>query len=155
MAKRETLETFLKNLPSFPVKIKVGFLDSWNLNTRQTYADSQKKIPVASKTLARSGVVRKAEITSTGIKSSIEYTVPYAKTLHDAKSDDKWKNVGQVSYYIWGKGHAGKKRGVRRGTKVNKSQKGEKGFLEKATRQNANNFVDDLGDVIDKEWFKL
>lgn len=143
MATTETLSTFIRNLPSFSNAVKAGFLNSWNKNTQYTLAESNKKIPVASGNLLRSGDALEAKLTSNGIVSSIVYKVPYAQGLNDVNSGLKLKEAGELSYLTPG------------GTKVNKRQKGELGYLDKAIKETANQFVDDISDIISKEWAKL
>jgi hypothetical protein len=141
MAKAK-LSDFVKALPRFPKKVRADFLNSWNKNTLFTLAEANKKVPVASGELQRSGVALKAEITPKGIVSYIEYKQPYASKLNDVNSGLKLKDAGQLSYTV-------------KGTRVNKRQKGELGYLSKAIKQEADNFMKDINKIIDKEWRSL
>ena len=139
---RAKLSAFIKALPKFSKGVQAEFLNSWNKNTKFTLAEANKKVPVAAGELQRSGKALKAEITPTGIKSYIEYTQPYAERLNDTDSGVTLKEVGKLSYYSGG-------------ARVNKRQKGELGYLNKAVDQEADNFVNDLMKMIDKEWNQL
>jgi len=148
MAKRETLDKFVKNFLKFDKQVQGKVLDDWQKETTFTFSDAQKLVPVASNTLQISGSVMKARITTQGVESSIQYKQPYASFLNDplavsSKGNPiKLKKPGEFSYYS-------------KGTKVNKKQEGKLGYLDIAMERHDQNFVKLTSKIVSQVFNKL
>ena len=137
-----TISSFVKSLPRFSDALMARFLNSWDKNTQFTFAEAQRKVPVAAGELLRSGRTLKAKITSNGVISSIVYAQPYAEKLNDPQANIRLKEAGEFSYYA-------------KGQRVTKRQKGELGWLDKTVDREAKRFLEDVKKSIDIEWNKL
>jgi hypothetical protein len=150
----KTLEQFIKALPKLAPETAKKAIRSWNQETIAAMDVSKGLAPEAGGGLVNSAFTKKAKIAPTGIESYIVYTAPYAQRLHN-DSTLRLKKKGEVSYYLWGNGHEGKKKGVRRGQKVNKQRQGRAGFLSKGVDKSSGNFIDALMDDIGDVWLQL
>lgn len=147
-----TINDFNKQLAKLGDRTKQISLLKWNQATLETRGLAQSKAPLASGALVRSITDIKAKITDSGLTSYIVSFLPYAYKLHEAASNKTWKEKGEISWYQYGGGHAGKKRGIRRGQKWIKARKGETKFVNNAVKENSNIFVDAVKDAITEYW---
>lgn len=142
MAKKESLESFVKNLGRFAQVTQQEALSTWNQATLEVLVLSKKKAPQSNlQRLSRSLENVKARITKSGVVSKIESELPYSSKLHNDLSLNL-KNKGEVSYY-------------KNGQKILKLKKGEHGYVAKAAKSKGNLFVEGMKKVISKAWNRI
>jgi hypothetical protein len=146
MARTEDLKTFIKNVPKWDDLMIKALVREWTAQTALTMEMARNFAPVASGNLVQSSDYKRAKITKNGLSSSYFFKVPYAKKLDDKRANITLKNPGELSYWNYSQkvGHTGKKKGVRRATRVNKAKKGILGYATRARERNENEFVEEV-----------
>jgi hypothetical protein len=141
----ETLSQFVKNFEKLGGDaVDSKLLSDWNKETSSVMSDAQDKAPLASGQLVRSAVQQRAVKTKNGIKSSYEFTVPYAKKLNDKRSGVRLKERGEISHYSGG-------------VQWKKANKGELGYSDNAIEdaERGGEFVKAVDEFISRVWRKL
>jgi len=87
VARKETLEKFLKHLNKLDDYAQQSVKSAWNKDTLLTMAKAQFKAPVDKATLQRSARSVTAKITRNGIESAFIFGVPYALKLEENKDE--------------------------------------------------------------------
>ncbi len=141
MAARESLKTFVDNIAKFDQLLVRGILNKFTLFTNEALTTAQKSSPKASGTLERSGSVKRAKITPTGVESGIVFNAPYALFLEGGVlpngKEIKYKKRGEISYYAGG-------------TKIRKARRGGDTFASRGVRSQSKKILDALNDEISK-----
>lgn len=88
MAKKETLQDFVKNLGKYPALVEREALNMWNQETLATMGKAIFYAPKDKGTLQISVREVRAKLTPNGIKSAFVFAVPYAFDLERGKRKD-------------------------------------------------------------------
>ena len=137
MATRETLETFAKKLPSFPLIVQKRIVKDWQNYTEEAFAASQERVPILTGDLQRSGGMKRAKITAGGIESSITYTMPYSQVIETGKRNGKAISLKPEGFQY---PHA------------TKARKGQFKYLSSAVKDNTKGVIDDIFKSIGQAW---
>ena len=141
MATRETLETFAKKLPSFPLIVQKRIVKDWQNYTEEAFAKSQEWVPILTGDLQRSGGIANAKITAGGIESSITYTMPYANVIHELERNGKSISLKEKGFQYKVKG----------GT-ITKARRGHPKYLSRAVRLKQKDVIEDMFKSISMAW---
>jgi hypothetical protein len=133
-----TIGDFVKALPKMDREIIKKATKKWSQRTLLTQDEAASRTPLVTGDLQGSGAIVRAKVTKKGIVSKILFRVPYADAINDARVE--LAPVGTV-YKV-------------KGQKRTKSRMGELVFLDATVKDNAQKFVDDVAEIIGKEFLK-
>lgn len=136
MAKKESLETFAKNLHRFNDIILNNVLKTWQNYTFGVLGTAQENVPILTGFLLRSGSQKKAVTTAKGIESQVVFTMPYARRIES------------------GEGIELKPKGYKY-PHATKERKGRTGFLSFAVEKEADPLMIDLKKDIGNAFNKI
>ena len=144
---KETLQEFVKELPTMSDKLQRMALLEWDEDTLVVKREARQKAPIAAGNLVRSIGKLKARFEKDGIVSYVFAKVPYAYMLETgiAPSGKKihLKDVGEKSYH----------KGAGLGYQL-KHKKGEIGYMSNAVKEHSDLFVEGISRIISKWWTK-
>jgi len=134
MPKKETLQSFVKNLPNMSPLFQRATLNDWNKNTILALGKAKTYAPKDKGTLIKTSRSLKAKIMPNGIKSAFVFTVPYAKRLEKGVDENTGKqlNIKQI---------------------VNPNA--QSGYSARAVEEQEPFFIKDLKDIISIVWRKI
>ena len=133
MAKKETLEQFIRNFGKFDNLIQSKTMGKWNRNTLLTMVDAQKFSIVKSGNLQGSARRVNAIVTADGIKSAFIFGVPYAYRIETGK--DQFGHLLTQRSFV--------------------NPMGGFGYAKKAVDKNEHLFMNDLDKIISEAFNRV